>query len=298
MRVTLMKQYLALIEDILENGKPAAITITGTGTGTGTGNSGSIGTANFRRDRTGVGTYSVFGRQLRFNLEAGFPLLTTKKVHLKSIIHELLWFLTGDTNNNSLLANKVSIWNEWAGADGELGPIYGKQWRHWGAYPAGPSGGVDQIARLVEQLQKNPFSRRHLVIAFNPADLPQVAPPACHTLFQCYVSDDGGLSLQLYQRSADLLLGVPFNIASYALLCMMIAQVTGLRAKEFIHTFGDVHIYSNHIEGAKLQLQREPRPLPKMKLNPAVSSIFDFKFSDFTLEGYNPHEAIKFEIAV
>jgi thymidylate synthase len=288
-----MKQYLDLVRDVLENGNPAAQGCGVVGGGAENGDDRAAG-AKFRADRTGVGTYSVFGRQLRFDLREGFPLVTTKKVHLKSIIHELLWFLAGDTNNNSLLANKVSIWNEWAGTDGELGPIYGKQWRRW----QGPSGTVDQIARLVEGLRKNPFSRRHLVVAFNPADLPEVAPPACHTLFQCYVSQDGGLSLQLYQRSADLMLGVPFNIASYALLCMMLAQVTGLKPREFVHTFGDVHIYSNHIEGAKLQITREPRPLPKMVINPSVTDLFGFKFGDFTLEGYEPHEAIKFDIAV
>lgn len=288
-----MKQYLDLVRDVLENGNPAAQGCAPVSGGAENGDDRAAG-AKFRSDRTGVGTYSVFGRQLRFDLREGFPLVTTKKVHLKSIIHELLWFLAGDTNNNSLLANKVSIWNEWAGTDGELGPIYGKQWRRW----QGPAGTVDQIARLVEGLRKNPFSRRHLVVAFNPADLPEVAPPACHTLFQCYVSQDGGLSLQLYQRSADLMLGVPFNIASYALLCMMLAQVTGLKPREFVHTFGDVHIYSNHIEGAKLQITREPRPLPKMVINPSVTDLFGFKFGDFTLEGYEPHEAIKFDIAV
>lgn len=247
-----------------------------------------------RCDRTGVGTYSVFGRQLRFNLDEGFPLLTTKKVHMRSIIHELLWFLKGETNVRYLHANKVTIWDEWADANGELGPIYGKQWRSW----EGPNGRrVDQIRNVVEQISKNPNSRRLLVVAFNPADLPEVAPPACHTLFQFYVSGDR-LSLQLYQRSADLMLGVPFNIASYALFLMMVAQVTGLRPYEFIHTFGDVHIYSNHIQGAREQLKRVPRSLPAMRINPAVRDIFGFAYEDFRLEGYEPWEAIKFDIAV
>ena len=274
-----MKQYLDLIRDVLENGKPEA----------GVEKDGAI----VRPDRTGVGTYSVFGRQMRFNLEEGFPLVTTKKVHLKSIIYELLWFLKGDTNIKYLQDNKVTIWDEWANTDGDLGPVYGKQWRSW----EGPRGKVDQIARAVEAIKTNPNSRRIVVISFNPADLPEVAPPACHTLFQFYVSGDK-LSLQLYQRSADLMLGVPFNIASYALLLMMMAQVTGLRPYEFVHTFGDVHIYSNHVEGAKLQLEREPRPLPTMKLNPAVKDLFSFQYEDFTLEGYNPHERIQFAIAV
>lgn len=269
-----MKQYLELVEDVLENGKPP------------------LGLA--REDRTGVGTYSVFGRQMRFNLEQGFPLLTTKKLHLRSIIHELLWFLSGETNVRYLHENKVSIWDEWANEDGELGPIYGKQWRSW----QGPSGNrVDQISRVVEQIKTNPTSRRLLVVAYNPGELPDVAPPACHTLFQFYVSDKK-LSLQLYQRSADLMLGVPFNIASYALLLKMVAQVTGLKPFEFVHTFGDVHIYFNHLEGAREQLRREPRELPQMELNPAVTSLFDFTFEDFKLKNYNPHEHIKFDIAV
>ena len=268
-----MLQYLSLVEDILENGKPEE--------------------SVFRKDRTGVGTYSVFGRQMRFNLNQGFPLLTTKKVHLRSIIHELLWFLNGDTNIGYLNDNRVTIWDEWADEKGELGPIYGKQWRSW----EGPQGQVDQVARVVQQIKENPMSRRHLVIAFNPADLPEVAPPACHTLFQFYVNN-GKLSLQLYQRSADLMLGVPFNIASYALFLMMVAQVTGLEAYEFVHTFGDVHIYSNHIEGARLQLERTPRPLPKMTLNPDVKDVFGFKYGDFTLSEYDPYELIKFDIAV
>jgi thymidylate synthase len=269
-----MKQYHELIEDVLNNGHPPE--------------------GEVRADRTGVGTLSVFGRQLRFNLDQGFPLVTTKKVHLKSVIHELIWFLKGETNVKYLHEHKVTIWDEWANEQGELGPIYGKQWRSW----QGPSGqAVDQISRVVEQIRLNPMSRRLLVIAFNPGDLPDVAPPACHTLFQFYVSGDR-LSLQLYQRSADLMLGVPFNIASYALLLMMVAQVTGLKPYEFVHTFGDVHIYSNHIEGAKLQLTREPRPLPRMILNPAVTDLFAFRYEDFTLQGYEPHEHIRFEIAV
>lgn len=268
-----MKQYLDLVRDVLENGKPE--------------NSDS------RKDRTGVGTYSVFGRQLRFDLTEGFPLVTTKKVHLKSIIHELLWFLRGETNIKSLKEVGVSIWDEWADSSGELGPVYGKQWRSW----EGPKGKVDQIERLIHGIKTNPMSRRHIVISFNPADLPEVAPPACHTLFQFYVNGDE-ISCQLYQRSADIMLGVPFNIASYALFLMMVAQVCGLKAKEFIHTFGDAHIYANHLEGAKLQLQREPRPLPVMKINPEVKNIFEFRFEDFSLESYDPHPAIKFEIAV
>lgn len=274
-----MKQYLELVRDVLENGKPES----------GLEKNGAI----VRPDRTGVGTYSVFGRQMRFNLNEGFPLVTTKKVHLKSIIYELLWFLRGDTNINYLKEQKVSIWDEWADANGDLGPVYGKQWRSW----EGPKGKVDQIARAVETIKTNSSSRRIVVIAFNPADLPDVAPPACHTLFQFYVSGDK-LSLQLYQRSADLMLGVPFNIASYALLLMMVAQVTGLKAHEFVHTFGDVHIYSNHVEGARLQLEREVRPLPKMHINPEVRDLFSFKYEDFALEGYEPHERIQFAIAV
>jgi thymidylate synthase len=274
-----MKQYLDLVRDVLENGKPEE----------GVLKDGAL----VRPDRTGVGTYSVFGRQMRFNLADGFPLVTTKKVHLKSIIYELLWFLKGDTNIKYLQDHKVTIWDEWANSDGDLGPVYGKQWRSW----EGPKGRVDQIARAVETIKNNPSSRRIVVIAFNPADLPEVAPPACHTLFQFYVSGDK-LSLQLYQRSADLMLGVPFNIASYSLLLMMVAQVTGLKPHEFVHTFGDVHIYSNHVEGARLQLEREPRPLPRMSINPEVKDLFDFKYEDFTLEGYNPAERIQFAIAV
>ncbi len=274
-----MKQYLELVRDVLENGKPES----------GVEKDGAI----VRPDRTGVGTYSVFGRQMRFDLNEGFPLVTTKKVHLKSIIYELLWFLKGDTNINYLKEQKVTIWDEWADENGDLGPVYGKQWRSW----EGPKGRVDQIARAVETIKSNPSSRRIVVIAFNPADLPDVAPPACHTLFQFYVSGDK-LSLQLYQRSADLMLGVPFNIASYSLLLMMVAQVTGLKAHEFVHTFGDVHIYSNHVEGARLQLEREPRPLPKMRITPEVRDLFAFKYEDFSLEGYEPHERIQFAIAV
>lgn len=274
-----MKQYLDLVRDVLANGRPEQ----------GFEKNGSL----VRPDRTGVGTYSVFGRQMRFNLDEGFPLVTTKKVHLKSIIYELLWFLKGDTNIRYLQERKVSIWDEWADGNGDLGPVYGKQWRSW----EGPKGRVDQISRAVETIKNNPSSRRIVVISFNPADLPEVAPPACHTLFQFYVSGDR-LSLQLYQRSADLMLGVPFNIASYALLLMMVAQVTGLKPYEFVHTFGDVHIYSNHVEGARLQLEREPRPLPTMTLNPNVSDLFGFEFEDFTLSGYEPHERIVFDIAV
>jgi thymidylate synthase len=274
-----MKQYLDLVRDVLENGKPEA----------GVEKHGAV----VRPDRTGVGTYSVFGRQMRFNLEDGFPLVTTKKVHLKSIIYELLWFLKGDTNIKYLKDNKVTIWDEWADESGELGPVYGKQWRSW----EGPRGRVDQIQRAIDTIKTNPTSRRIVVISFNPADLPEVAPPACHTLFQFYVSGEK-LSLQLYQRSADLMLGVPFNIASYSLFLMMVAQVTGLKPYEFVHTFGDLHIYSNHVEGAKLQLEREPRPLPVMKINPNVKDIFGFSYEDFSLEGYNPHERIQFDIAV
>jgi thymidylate synthase len=274
-----MQQYHDLVADILENGKPEQ----------GVERDGVL----VRPDRTGVGTYSVFGRQLRFNLDEGFPLVTTKKVHLKSIVHELLWFLKGETNVRYLHEHKVTIWDEWADSNGDLGPVYGKQWRRW----EGPRGQVDQIQRAVDTIKSNPSSRRIVVVSFNPADLPEVAPPACHTLFQFYVAGDR-LSLQLYQRSADLMLGVPFNIASYALLLMMVAQVTGLRAHEFVHTFGDVHIYSNHVEGARLQLQRDPRPLPQMCINPEVKDLFGFKYEDFTLEGYNPHERIVFDIAV
>lgn len=248
-----------------------------------------------REDRTGTGTRSVFGYQMRFDLAQGFPLVTTKKCHLRSIIHELLWFLRGDTNIGYLNENKVTIWDEWADADGNLGPVYGYQWRHW----MGPKGEEhDQIAALVEGIRKNPFSRRHIVSAWNVADVGNMALPPCHALFQFYVHTDGRLSCQLYQRSADVFLGVPFNIASYALLTMMVAQVTDLKPGEFVHTFGDVHLYSNHVEQAVLQCSREPRPLPRMELNPAVRNLLDFKFEDFTLTGYDPHPAIRAEIAV
>ena len=245
-------------------------------------------------DRTGTGTLSVFGHQLRFDLASGFPLLTTKKLHLRSIIYELLWFLRGDTNVRYLNENKVTIWDEWADADGDLGPIYGYQWRSW---PAADGRHIDQITKVIDDIKSNPDSRRHIVSAWNVGDIDKMALAPCHALFQFYVAD-GRLSCQLYQRSADVFLGVPFNIASYALLTMMVAQVTGLKAGDFIHTFGDVHLYLNHVEQAREQLTRDPRPLPSMTLNPDVSSIFDFKFSDFTLENYDPHPAIKAPIAV
>ncbi|MBJ7534445.1 thymidylate synthase [Rhodomicrobium vannielii ATCC 17100] len=247
-----------------------------------------------RDDRTGTGTLSLFGRQLRFDLEAGFPLVTTKKLHLKSIVHELLWFLAGDTNTAYLKANGVSIWDEWADANGDLGPVYGAQWRSW---PARDGGTIDQIAEVIRAIRTDPNSRRLVVSAWNPADLPRMALAPCHCLFQFYVAD-GRLSCQLYQRSADIFLGVPFNIASYALLTMMAAQVTGLRPGDFVHTFGDVHLYLNHREQADEQLGREPRSLPRMTLNPAVTSIFDFSYADFKLEGYAPHPAIKAPVAV
>lgn len=247
-----------------------------------------------KSDRTGTGTRSVFGWQMRFDLSAGFPLLTTKKLHLRSIIHELLWFLRGDTNIAYLKENKVTIWDEWADANGDLGPVYGHQWRHW---PGRDGQEIDQIAQLIEGLKKNPDSRRHIVTAWNPADVDRMALPPCHALFQFYVAD-GKLSCQLYQRSADIFLGVPFNIASYALLTMMVAQVCGYRPGEFIHTLGDAHLYSNHLEQARLQLTREPRPLPTMNLNPAVKDIFAFRFEDFTLEGYDPHPHIPAPVAV
>ena len=264
-----MRQYLDLLQDILDNGVD-------------------------RGDRTGTGTRGVFGRQMRFDLSEGFPLLTTKKLHLRSIIVELLWFLRGETNVKWLQERGVSIWDEWADPDGELGPVYGKQWRSWAA-PDGRT--IDQITWVRNEIIQNPNSRRLVVSAWNPADVDRMALPPCHCLFQFYVAD-GKLSCQLYQRSADLMLGVPFNIASYSLLLMMVAQVTGLKAHEFVHTFGDVHIYSNHVEGAKLQLEREPRPLPTMKLNPNVKDLFAFQYEDFTLEGYEPHEKIQFAIAV
>jgi len=264
-----VKQYLDLLDHILERGVR-------------------------KSDRTGTGTLSVFGRQMRFDLRDGFPALTTKKLHLRSIIYELLWFLAGDTNLRYLHDNKVTIWDEWADADGDLGPIYGFQWRSW---PTPDGGSIDQIARLVEGLRTNPDSRRHIVSAWNVADLDRMALPPCHCLFQFWVAD-GGLSCQLYQRSADVFLGVPFNIASYALLTMMVAQVSGLEAREFVHTFGDVHLYLNHVEQAKTQLARKPRALPVMHLNRDVTSIFQFRFDDFRLEGYDPHPPIRAPIAV
>lgn len=245
-------------------------------------------------DRTGTGTLSVFGNQMRFNLRDGFPLLTTKKLHLKSIIYELLWFLRGDTNIHYLQEHGVRIWNEWADENGELGPVYGHQWRSWPDYKGGT---IDQIANVLEQIKHNPNSRRMLVTAWNPAEVDEMALPPCHCLFQFYVAD-GRLSLQLYQRSADTFLGVPFNIASYALLLQMMAQVTGLEAGEFIHTTGDTHLYSNHLEQAKLQLTRTPRPLPKMKINPDVKDLFAFKYEDFELVDYNPYPHISAEVAV
>lgn len=264
-----MKQYLQLLNRILTEGVK-------------------------KGDRTGTGTLSVFGNQMRFNLEDGFPLLTTKKLHLKSIIYELLWFLRGDTNIKYLKEHGVSIWDEWADADGNLGPIYGKQWRAWKDYCGGT---IDQISNAVDLIKNHPESRRIVVNAWNVADLPEMALSPCHCLFQFYVAN-GKLSLQLYQRSADTFLGVPFNIASYSLLLLMMAQVTGLKPGEFIHTTGDTHLYLNHLEQAKLQLSREPRPLPKMHINPDVKSIFDFKYEDFTLEGYDPWPTIKAPVAV
>ena len=264
-----MKQYLDLLQHVLDHGI-------------------------LKEDRTGTGTHSVFGYQMRFNLQDGFPLLTTKKLHLKSIIHELLWFLKGDTNVKYLQENGVRIWNEWADENGDLGHIYGYQWRSWPDYDGGH---IDQIKEAIDTIQNNPDSRRIIVSAWNVADLPQMNLPPCHAFFQFYVAN-GKLSLQLYQRSADIFLGVPFNIASYALLLMMVAQVTGLEAGDFVHTLGDAHIYNNHIEQVREQLSREPRALPKMKLNPNVKSIFDFKYEDFSLEGYDPWPAIKAPVAV
>lgn len=264
-----MKQYLDLLRHILDDGVE-------------------------KSDRTGTGTISTFGYQMRFNLEDGFPLVTTKKLHLKSIIHELLWFLRGDTNVRYLQENGVRIWNEWADENGDLGPVYGAQWRSW---PAADGSTIDQIAAAVDDIRHDPDSRRIIVSAWNVADLPRMALAPCHLLFQFYVAD-GRLSLQLYQRSADTFLGVPFNIASYALLLMMTAQVTGLRPGEFIHTLGDAHIYKNHIEQARLQLTRDPRPLPRMILNPAVRELSDFTYDDFTLEGYDPHPHIKATVSV
>ena len=248
----------------------------------------------FKPDRTGTGTHSVFGAQARFPLSDGFPLLTTKKLHLKSIIYELLWFLRGDTNVKWLNEHGVTIWDEWADAEGNLGRVYGAQWCDW---RTADGRSINQIDRVIEQIQKNPDSRRLIVSAWNVGEIEKMALPPCHTMFQFFVQD-GELSCQLYQRSADLFLGVPFNIASYALLTMMVAQVTGLKPGTFVHTFGDLHLYSNHLEQAKLQLTREPRPLPAMKLDPVVKNIHDFKFEDFTLEGYDPHPAIKAPIAV
>lgn len=264
-----MKQYLDLLNRILTEGTP-------------------------KGDRTGTGTIGIFGSQARYNLEDGFPLLTTKKLHLKSIIYELLWFLQGDTNVKYLQEHGVRIWNEWADENGELGPVYGHQWRSWPDYNGGV---IDQIQNVVDQIKHNPDSRRLIVNAWNVAEVDKMALPPCHTMFQFYAAG-GRLSLQLYQRSADTFLGVPFNIASYALLLQMMAQVTGLRAGDFIHTTGDTHLYLNHLEQAKLQLTREPRQLPIMKINPDVKSIFDFKYEDFELEGYDPWPHIKAEVSV
>lgn len=252
-----------------------------------------------KTDRTGTGTISLFGEQLRFDLNEGFPLLTTKKVHLKSITHELLWFLKGETNIQYLKENGVSIWDEWANEKGDLGPVYGAQWRKWKAIDpkTGDVKFIDQISQVIEQIKKTPDSRRLIVSAWNVGELDQMALMPCHSFFQFYVANDR-LSCQLYQRSADYFLGVPFNIASYAMLTMMVAQVCGLKLGDFVHTFGDVHLYSNHIDQAKLQLSREPRPFPKMKLNPNVKSIFDFKFEDFVVEGYDPHPGIKAPVAI
>jgi thymidylate synthase len=264
-----MKQYLDLMTHIMDTGRP-------------------------KSDRTGTGTLSVFGYQMRFDLAAGFPLLTTKKLHLKSIIYELLWFLRGETNVQYLRDNGVTIWDEWADANGELGPVYGYQWRSW---PAPDGRHIDQIAEVVRQIKANPDSRRLIVSAWNVADIPQMALAPCHALFQFYVVD-GHLSCQLYQRSADVFLGVPFNIASYALLTMMVAQVTGLEPGEFILTLGDAHLYSNHHDLVRLQLEREPRPLPTLRLNPAITSLSDFRYQDFELVGYDPHPRIPAPIAV
>jgi len=264
-----MRQYLDLLRLVLDSGHPKA-------------------------DRTGTGTLSVFGAQTRFKLSEGFPLVTTKKVHLKSVVHELLWFLRGETNVASLQAAGVSIWNEWAAPDGSLGRVYGAQWTDWRT-PDGSS--INQITELIARLRKDPDSRRHIVTAWNPGEIHQMALPPCHTLYQFYVAN-GRLSCQLYQRSADVFLGVPFNIASYALLTLMVAQVCGLEPGDFVHTFGDLHLYNNHLEQAKLQLSREPMALPKMRLNPAVREIEDFVYEDFTLENYAPHPAIRATVAV
>ncbi|MFH1016548.1 MAG: thymidylate synthase [Pseudomonadota bacterium] len=265
-----MRVYLDLLKDVLEHGEK-------------------------RSDRTGTGTLSVFGRQIRLDLASGFPLLTTKKLHLRSILYELLWFLRGDTNVRFLHDHDVTIWDEWAGPDGELGPIYGFQWRSWGK---NQGKAIDQITRAVEQIRTTPDSRRILVSAWNVSDLGRMALQPCHVLFQFYAHGDGRLSCQLYQRSADIFLGVPFNIASYALLTMMVAQVTGRKPGEFVHTFGDIHLYANHVDQAKLQLQRQPKPLPTLKLNPSVRSLFNFTYEDFTLEGYDPDPSIRAPIAV
>ncbi len=247
-----------------------------------------------KEDRTGTGTLSIFGHQIRFDLSVGFPVVTTKKVHLRSIIIELLWFLRGESNIAYLNENKVSIWDEWEDKNGDLGPVYGHQWRHW---PDGKGGEIDQIKKLIQQIKTKPDSRRHLVSAWNVANVDQMALPPCHTMFQLYVAD-GKLSCQLYQRSADVFLGVPFNIASYALFTMMVAQVCGLKPGDFVHTFGDAHLYSNHLEQAHLQLSRDIRPLPTMKINPEVKDIFEFNYKDFTLENYDPHPHIKAAVAI
>jgi thymidylate synthase len=264
-----VRQYLDLLGRILAEGTP-------------------------KNDRTGTGTLSVFGHQMRCDLAEGFPLLTTKKLHLKSIIHELLWFLAGDTNVKYLRNHGVTIWDEWADENGDLGPVYGRQWRSWPKYDG---GAVDQISDIVAAIKRDPDSRRLIVSAWNPAELDQMALAPCHCLFQFYVAG-GRLSCQLYQRSADVFLGVPFNVASYALLTMMVAQVTGLEAGDFVHTFGDVHLYSNHVEQARLQLGREPRPLPRLRLDPSVKDIFAFRYEHFSLEGYEPHPHIKAPVAV
>lgn len=264
-----MRQYLDLMRNVLETGVE-------------------------KHDRTGTGTRSIFGHQMRFDLTEGFPLVTTKKLHVKSIIHELLWFLAGDTNIRYLQDNGVRIWDEWADAEGDLGPVYGRQWRSWAA-PDGRS--IDQIANLLTMIRQNPDSRRLIVSAWNPSDIDRMALPPCHCLFQFYVAE-GRLSCQLYQRSADIFLGVPFNIASYALLTLMVAQVCGLKPGEFIHTFGDAHLYLNHVEQARLQLSRLPRALPKLRINPDVKDLFAFRYEDFELQDYDPHPHIKAEVAV
>jgi len=264
-----MKQYLDLLSRILDSGVA-------------------------KSDRTGTGTRSIFGHQMRFDLAAGFPLVTTKKLHMKSIVYELLWFLRGDTNVKYLQEHGVTIWDDWADPAGELGPVYGRQWRSW---PTPNGGHIDQIAQVLEEIRRNPDSRRLMVSAWNPAEIPDMALAPCHALFQFYVAD-GQLSCQLYQRSADAFLGVPFNIASYALLTLMVAQVTGNQPGEFIHTFGDAHLYTNHLDGARLQLSRAPRPLPTIRLNPAVTSLFDFRYEDFEVVGYDPYPHIPGKVAV